>query len=228
MTSHYLQQNTQNQNQMQNQNQNQQGQYSQFGAHEVMEVHEVLTNGINSINTGELMVRFVRDTQLQSMLTRQVQFMVQEYNNLVQAVNSRTFNQQQSIPYRTQSRNMTQAPQYGLNNPSPMSPNASINEMDDRDVSSIMLGLHKTGAGRKMMAALECADPQLRRMMQQGAVNCSELAYETWQYMNSKGYYQIPTLKQTTTQTFMNTFNPATTNITMDTTQATQGIRQYQ
>jgi spore coat protein CotF len=226
MTTHYLQQNTQNQN---TQNQNTQGQYSQFGAHEVMEVHEVLTNAINGINTGELMVRFVRDTQLQSMLTRQVQFMVQEYNSLVQAMNNRTFNQQQSIPYRTQSRNMNQAPQYGLNNPSPMSPNASINEMDDRDVSAIMLGLHKTGAGRKMMAALECADSQLRRMMQQGAVNCSELAYETWQYMNSKGYYQIPTLKQTTTQTFMNTFNPATANInTMDTTHATQGIRQYQ
>jgi spore coat protein CotF len=43
-------------------------------------------------------------------------------------------------------------------------------------------------------------------MLQQGAINCSEMAYETWQYMNQKGYYQVPTMKEQTTQTMMNAY----------------------
>ena len=83
--------------------------------------------------------------------------------------------------------------------------------MDDRDVASGMLGCHKASATMRMHAALECADPQLRRMMQQGAINCSEQAYEVWQYMNDKGYYQVPTMKQMTTDTVIQSYNSTAT-----------------
>ena len=101
------------------------------------------------------------------------------------------------------------APAYGLKNPAPQSPNASMNQLDDRDVSSSMLSCHKTSAAKKMMAALECANPQLRRMMQQGAINCAEQAYEVWQFMNQKGYYQVPTMKEETTNTVLNSYQTA-------------------
>ncbi|MDN5361514.1 MAG: hypothetical protein PWP70_561, partial [Moorella sp. (in: firmicutes)] len=97
----------------------------------------------------------------------------------------------------------------GLDNPGTLTPNSSANEMDDRDVASGMLGCHKASATMRMVAALECADPELRRMIQQGAINCSEQAYEVWQYMNQKGYYQVPTMKEMTTSTMMNTYSSA-------------------
>ena len=113
----------------------------------------------------------------------------------------------EAIPYR---RVKNVAPTYGLKNPSPNAPNTSPEEMDDRDVASGMLGCHKASASIRMKGSLEFADPTLRRMLQQGAINCSEQAFEVWNYMNHNGYYQVPTMKPMTTSTVLNTFNPAT------------------
>jgi spore coat protein CotF len=180
---------------------------AQYGAHEVMEIHEVLTDTINGINQFQLYSPYVKDQQLNQILDRQVQFMVQEYNNLLQVVNQRGMSQ--ATPYRTP---MTNAPVYGLNNPTPEAPNSSMNQMNDRDVASGMLGCHKSSAIMRMMASLECADTELRHMIQQGANNCAEEAYEVWQFMNQQGYYQVPTMKESTTNTMLNAYTAASTN----------------
>lgn len=175
-----------------------------FGAHEVMELHEVLTDTIDGINQFQLYRPHVSDSELRSILDHQIQFMTQDYNNMVQAANQRGMGQ--ATPYRTPK---SIQPVYGLDNPQPQSPNASINEMDDQDVSSGMLGCHKASAIKRMNGALECADPQLRQMMQQGALNCSEQAYEIWQYMNERRYYQVPTMQEMTTNTMIGTYSTA-------------------
>jgi len=172
-----------------------------LGAHEVIELHEVLNCAINGINQFELYRPHVTDQQLGAMLDKQLQFMSQEYNNMVQALNANGITMRS--PYR--SPQMMQ-PKYGLNHPQPQSPNTSPNQLDDRDIASGMLGMHKASAICKTMAALECADPNLRRMVQQGSNNCSEMAYEVWQYMNQKGYYQVPTMKQMTTNTMAQSY----------------------
>lgn len=174
-----------------------------LGAHEVMEVHEVLTSEINDINTMQLYRQHVRDTQLAGIIDKQLQFAVQGYNQLVQSVQSKGM--QSAVPYRAPK---TATPTYGLHQPASVSPAMTVNAIDDRDVASAILDLHKTGAGKKMIASLECADPQLRRTLQQSAVNCSEQAYEVWQYMNQQGYYQVPTMKEMTTNTMINTYQP--------------------
>ncbi|OPX87139.1 MAG: Spore coat protein F precursor [Pelotomaculum sp. PtaB.Bin104] len=172
-----------------------------LGAHEVMELHEILTKTIDGINHFQLYRPHVKDQQLGTILDNQLRFMIQEYNNMVQAVSQQ--GRSESIPYRT-IKNVS--PTYGLKSPLPQAPNTSANELDDRDVASGMLGFHKASATLKMIGALEMADPSLRRMMQQSAINCSEQAYETWSYMNQKGYYQVPTMKDMTTQTMINGF----------------------
>jgi spore coat protein CotF len=174
---------------------------AQLGAHEVMEIHEVLSHAIDSINQFQLYRPYVRDQQLGAILDKQLQFMTQEYNGMVQALHQNGMGQ--GIQYRAP-KNIQ--PQYGLRQPQPQSPNTSPNQLDDRDVASGMLGAHKSSAVMKMMASLECTNPNLRGMLQQGAINCSEMAYETWQYMNQKGYYQVPTMKEQTTQTMMNAY----------------------
>ncbi|NLT94732.1 MAG: spore coat protein [Clostridia bacterium] len=178
-----------------------------LGAHEVMELHEVLCNCINGINQMELLRPHVNDQQLSAILDKQVQFMTQEYNNLVQALNAGGINI--GTPY--QAPKIAQ-PKYGLQQPQPQSPNTSPSQLDDQDISGAMLSYHKSSAIIKTMAALECADPNLRRMVQQSAVNCSEMAYEVWQYMNQKGYYQVPTMKQMTTNTMIQSYTPANIN----------------
>lgn len=178
-----------------------------LGAHETMEVHEILTSAIDAINQFQLYRPYVKDQQLQQILDRQLQFMMNEYNQAVQMLNQQ--GNPQAVPYRSV-KNV--APIYGLDNPAAQSPNMTMNQMDDRDVASGMLGCHKASAAMKMIASLECANPQLRHMMQQGAVNCSELAYEVWQYMNQHGYYQVPTMKEMTTNTVLNSYQTAAMN----------------
>jgi len=179
---------------------------ARFGAHEVMNVHEVLTRTIDGINQFQLYRPHVKDQQLSSILDKQIQFMNQEYNNMVQTIKQSGISQ--AIPYRAP-KNFS--PVYGLNNPQSQSPNISANQIDDRDIASGMLGFHKASASLKMTASLESADPNLRQMTQQGAINCSEQAYEVWSYMNQKGYYQVPTMQEMTTNTMVNTYT--STNI---------------
>ncbi|WP_066636496.1 spore coat protein [Desulfolucanica intricata] len=175
---------------------------AKFGAHEMMEIHEVLTDTIDGINQFQLYRPHVKDQQLSSILDKQIQFMNNEYNNMVQAINQRGAGE--SIPYRG-IQNIT--PTYGLNNPATQTPHTSVNQLEDRDIASGMLGCHKASASLRMMASLECADPELRRMVQQGAINCSEQAYEVWNFMNQKGYYQVPTMKDMTTNTMIGTYS---------------------
>lgn len=175
-----------------------------FGAHETMEVHEILTSSINGINHFQLYRSFAKDQRLQQMLDRQLQFMTNEYNHMIQTLNQQGY--VQAAPYRSENFG---APVYGLDNPAAQSPNVSMSQLDDWDVASSMLTCHKTSAVKKMLAALECANPLLRRMMQEGSVNCSELAYEIWQFMNHMGYYQVPTMKEETTNTVLQSYRPS-------------------
>ncbi len=177
---------------------------ARFGAHEIMEIHEVLTDTIDGINQFQLYRPHVKDQQLQAILDNQVQFMMKEYNDMVQAVNQQGAGE--AVPYR-EARNIS--PVYGLSSPQTQSPNTSAEQMDDRDVASGMLGCQKASASLRMRACLECADPKLRRMIQQSAINAAEQAYEIWQFMNQRGLYQVPTMKEATTSTMINTYSAA-------------------
>lgn len=215
---------------------------AQYGAHEVMEVHEILNNAVDAINLFNLYRPHVQDQQLSQILNKHVQFMTQEYNNMVQTVSQRGMQQSgmqqgaqlgmqqgmqqgmqglqqggtqqgmqlSGVPGLQQYRTPKNVqPQYGLQQPQPQSPTLNADMLDDRDVASGMLSSLKCSASLKMIASLECADPNLRRMIQQAAVNCSEMAYEVWQFMNQRGYYQVPTMKQETTQTMLHSYAPA-------------------
>ncbi|GAB6181921.1 spore coat protein [Desulfotomaculum defluvii] len=176
---------------------------AQYGAHEVMELHEVLTDVIDGINQFELYRPHVTDQNLSLIMDRQINFMTQEYNDMVQALTQKGMTQA-----RQYNAPITSQPVYGLDNPKTQSPNTSYKRLDNRDVASGMLGCLKSSAILKSMASLECADLNLRRMVQQGSINCSEMAYEIWQYMNQNGYYQVPTMKQMTTDTMISTYTP--------------------
>lgn len=177
---------------------------AQWGAHEAMEVHEVLTDHIDGINQFELYRPHIKDQQLMSILDKQLQHMVSGYQNLVNYVHNQGMHAAE--PYRAPRTNRVK---YGLQQPAPNQPNTNPNEMDDRDVASGMMGCAKASALVCTAAALECADPNLRQMITNCAVSSINQAYEVFQYMNQKGMYQVPTMQQKTTQTMANSYqNP--------------------
>ncbi len=182
-----------------------------FGAHEIVETHEVITSTIDGINTFELLRRHVSDPQLSEIMDRQLSFAEKEYNDMVSFLSNR-----HGISSDTYHARRTPSINYGLRSPSPVSPHETTGRLTDRDVTSIMLSVNKCSASRKMMAALECADAQLRHMMMQGAMSCAEKAYELFTYMNQKGMYQVPTMQDKTQTNFINTFQPVGISGTMN------------
>ncbi|NLM98058.1 MAG: spore coat protein [Halanaerobiaceae bacterium] len=176
-----------------------------FGAHETLEAHEILTDAVNSINQFELYRPHVRDQQLANIIDNQLEFMIQGYNGLVNYL-QRT-GKAQNISYKT---NKSFAPKYGLRNPSPERPDTDYGQLNDRDIASGMLGCAKSSAIFATLASLECADPELRNMMKNCIINKIDMAYEVFQYMNERGYYQLPTMQDNTTNTLLNCYQPAT------------------
>ena len=177
--------------------------HHEFGAHEIMEAHEVMSSTINGINMFELLRQQANDPQLSHIIDRQVQFMQKEYNDMVSYLTHH-----RGVTPETYHMRNEQSVNYGLRNPSPVSPHERAGRLNDRDIASIMLGKTKCGAAIKMKAALECADTQLRHMLTQASVSCAEQSYEIFSYMNQKGMYQVPTMQQRTQNNFLNTFQP--------------------
>ncbi len=162
-----------------------------YGAHEVMELHDVLINTINSINTFHLYLNSVQDPALRQIITYQLQFMTDEYNKMVHFVHG--------LAAGNTSAYREHQPVNNGSNPllkSNIQPNALNQPLDDAEIASCVLTIHKAGATMRMHAALECADQQIRHMILQGANNCAHQAYEIWSYMNSRGFYTVPMLQE--------------------------------
>ncbi len=187
-----------------NANEQQQGNVANFGAHECLEAHEILTDAINGINQFELYRPHVKDQQLGQILDRQLSFMIQGYNGLVNYLHNN--GRYQSTSYQGQSNF---SPKLGLRNPSPENPNMNVNQLNDRDIASGMLGCAKSSAVFATLASLECTDPNLRNIMKTCITSKVDMAYETFQYMNQKGFYQVPTMQDNTTQTMINSYQTA-------------------
>lgn len=177
-----------------------------FGAHETMEAHEMLNEKINSINHFSFYIQSCQNQALRSMINRHMQIAIQGYDQLV----SYTHDYNAANQHR-QAMGMMNVQQgriaYGLNNPPTMAPQPS-GALSDPMIAMAVLLLHKNSAKNHMAASLECADSNVRQMLLDGAVTCSNLAYETFLFMNQSGIYQVPTLNDHTAKTFLHSYEP--------------------
>lgn len=181
-----------------------------YGAHETMEVHETLNEKLNLINHFNLYAQMTQNQQIRSMLERHLATAVQSYDQLVAYTHNYNAAPQQG---RTAAPGMTsqvqpQQIQYGLRQPAPVAPGAQ-GTLNDNQILCAMLSCHKNSAKLHMQASLECADPNVRHMLMNGAIACAEQAYEVFMVMNQQGQYQVPTMNDHTAKTFLHTYQPS-------------------
>lgn len=172
-----------------------------YAVHELSEMQDAISITMNGIHITELCMPHIQNRQLAQIAQKQVQFMQQEYTQLVNLLNQQA--PQAGQPYKAPS---TFSPKYGVQASAPHAPHSSVQQLEDRDLAALLLGAHKTSATIKAHAALECADPVWRQALQQCATNCSEMAYEVWQFMNQNGYYPMPTLQPQMQQTIIQSY----------------------
>lgn len=172
-----------------------------FGAHEAMETHEVLVTKKSLIENTSLYMTMVQDPALRDMMDRQRQTMVQMYNEVVHYTHDYSRPTMNPVSQGT-THWSTEQIQYGLRNPMPEAPSMN-GRLDELTISESLLIGHKNSAKTHMQAALEAADPNLRQMMINGSIACANIAYEIFQFMNRRGFYQVPTLNDQTAKTWM-------------------------
>lgn len=174
-----------------------------YGAHEVIELHEVLNNAGDALNTLQLYAPYAADPELVQIVHHQMNFMQQEYNGMVHTV--RGLGGGEGLPDRPGVQTQAKGT---LMPPASPQPHANSAQMDDRDVASALLGMHKASAKLQMSAALEAAHPQIRDMLLQGAVNCTHQAYEVWGYMHRKGYYPFAVMPDAANAQLLRPYQP--------------------
>ncbi len=165
-----------------------------YGAHETMEVHEILMEKINAITHFNLYAKETQNPQLQDMIARHQQEEILSYNEIVAYIReNKGFS---PIPPNTDIKGVSeQQIQYGLNKPPQFAPQSDAS-LSDEEIAIAMLLCHKKRCPECCLASLECADPNLRRMLQNSSASCANQAYEVFLLMNEQGLYQVPTLKK--------------------------------
>jgi spore coat protein CotF len=176
------------------------------GAHEVLDLNEVLSTSVGTLNTYTLLRQFVKDPELLDIMNRQYQFMVDEYNITLEC-----FKTGQNPSHPTSKYMMKQDNDfvYGLKPTQPKKPIQAVSEINEEFVSGCLLASCKSGATMKTMAALESTNPVVRRVLADSVPNCIEMAYELSIYQNKHHYYQVPQFSQQDMQQMLNAYAPA-------------------
>jgi spore coat protein CotF len=200
--------NTQQQNNTQQMTPNmQQPTDTKHGGHELMDVHEVLSCTISTLDQYLLYKQHVKDPELIDILNRQHQFMQDQYNILTECFKSGMNPSHHTARYAmTQNNDVV----YGLTPSQPRKPKMNASEIGDKCISNYMLGLMKADAGQLTKAALEVTNPVVRRVIADSVPNYIEMAYEIFQYQNKHQYYQVARLDQQDMETIINSFTTAT------------------
>jgi spore coat protein CotF len=177
-----------------------------YGAHETMEVHEILNEKINLINHFSLYAQQSQNQALRQMIERHMQSAIQAYDQLVAYTHDYRAAERTMQAYGMPSVQPQQI-EYGLHNPMPMMPQMQ-GQLTDMQIVSALLACHKNSAKNHMIAALECADPNIRQMLINGSLTCANQAYEVFFFMNQQGIYQVPTMQDHTAKTFLHSYQP--------------------
>lgn len=177
-----------------------------YGAHETMEVHEMLNEKINLINHFSWYAQQTQTPVLRQMIDRHIRTAIQAYDQLVAYTHDYAAANNRSQTYGMPNA-QPQHIQYGLHNPKSQAPQVQGN-FSDVQIAAAILSWHKNSAKNHMSSSLECADPNVRQMLINGAVNCANQAYEVFLLMNQNGLYQVPTMQDHTAKTYLHSYQP--------------------
>ncbi|WP_203289821.1 spore coat protein [Metabacillus sp. cB07] len=175
------------------------------GGHEMFDVSEILSGAVNALNLYALLKPHVKDPELLDLMNRQEQFMMTEYNTIVEC-----FQTGVKPSVSTQVYNMKQGNDfvYGLKQTPPVKPIGMPGEITDQVITSLLLNMVKSNASLKGMATTEVTNPTVRRVLADTIPNCIEMAYEISIYQNKHHYYQVPQLPEGDMQQMVNAYAP--------------------
>ncbi|PZE19585.1 spore coat protein [Paenibacillus xerothermodurans] len=168
-----------------------------FSAHEYLETQEAVRTKGAHIELYGLLFSMAEDTHLKDILYDQQRRMIESYNYAINLLQGRGINMMGHTP----DLRIYENPQVGLHRPHIPAPNPNATRLSDGTIAQVALSLHKAGSAIGMYRASECADRDIRMYHATSANMCQEMAWEMFQYMNYRGFYQSPQLADHTMRT---------------------------
>lgn len=162
----------------------------EFGAHELLKLHEVLQKLKDGMNLYNLSIPNIVNEDLTRLVEHQLHFIKSECRMFIDEISISESN------LCTYGMYTIFEPTYGYES----KPETTEQSFSEQEIASSLLAHCKSTAIVKVSAALECANPDLRLLMVQSSTNSVHQAYDIWRFMNRKGYYQVPIFTEETTE----------------------------
>lgn len=183
-----------------------------WAAHEVLETNELLRKLTADIELHAICAEMTTDEELRQILKRQIGAMDQTYHQATNLLQHKGVNMTTTNVYQMHA---SHHPHVGFENPHMIpAPHVNARRLSDITIATLILNSHKAGSMFGMQWANECVDPDLRALHTMSANNCQQMAYEVWQHMNARGYYETPAMPMGTVTTVAQTFQPPVTGTT--------------
>jgi spore coat protein CotF len=167
----------------------------QLAAHEMHDLHELTMSCVNSITNMAYFIDHVKDAELKAIIERHLPLHIQDYNTKVEYL-SRPDGPTGTLTIPDIKNNLQSYTQSPTNNFPPIMPRTSVQDFDDREISTAYLLTLKRAGREYAWAAMEASNPGLRDFLEKAFMMCSHHAFEIWQWMAKKGYYPIETAPQ--------------------------------
>jgi len=186
-----------------------------WATHEFLETNELLRKLTADIEFHAFCAEMAQDQELRGMLQRHVQAMDQTYHQAIQLLQDKGANTAAAQARYSYSR---QQPHVGFQIPQPIPApqTANVTRLSDVTIGTLILNSHKAGSMFGMLWANECADPEVRSFHVMCANNCERMAYEVWQYMNARGFYEVPIMPANDVRMMSQTYQPMNTGNAME------------
>lgn len=179
----------------------------QLAAHEFHELRELAMSCVNTITNMGAFINQVQDQQLKSILEKHFPLHVQDYNMKVDYLSKANGpNQTLNVPKLNQMlTSYTQAPvqQYA-----PVTPRTDVVQFDDREIATSYLLTLKRAGREYAWSTMEMSHPEIRTFLENAFRMSSHHAFEVWQWMVQKGYYQLDQVQQPALTQAAQTYQP--------------------
>jgi|GEM_PF-2106475 spore coat protein CotF len=168
-------------------------------AHQMMHVGEAMRNMVNCMNTFRMYRPQVRESQMTSMIDRQLEHMMGMCSNILNYAQTTEINNIMPDRIVNWQANVNQMQQ-------PINMNSS--RLDDRDMASCMASALKSCVVSLSVATLACSDDTIRKMVMNCCTSCMNMSYDMLMYIQQKALSQTPNLQTNAMYSAMNVYQP--------------------
>jgi len=167
----------------------------QLASHELHDLNELTMSCVNSITNMAYMLDHVTDPEFKAILEEHFPYHVRDYNMKVEFLNAQPGAKKELSRLKLEG-DLPSYVQSAMGQYPPIQPRTSVGDMNDREMATAYLLTLKRAGREYAWAAMEAANPEIRGFLETAFLMSCSHAYDIWQYMVRKGYYQLEQANQ--------------------------------